>query len=416
MDRAVQLLIEYADAKEIEETITYGEIKSPTKEVSVNFEKINAYLGTHLSLETVMDVLRRLHFEPVLNEGIINCTVPSFRKDIAIDVDLIEEVIRIVGYDILEETLPKLDLTLGSLDARQQVIAQIEKLMLGFGAYQTLTYTLVSNQFTKEGESLGNPIQLLSPMSDKREFLRTQLTPSLLEVASYNASRQVQNALFFEISKIYTETKTTEKLIMLGMGHHVKSNWLKENTKLDFYALKGMFVKMMDELGFNQRRLDFNASDFDEAMFHPYKTASITLDRKRIGVIGHIHPLVAKEHDLKDVVVLEIDLQEIFNKKKANIKAETISPYPSVSRDLSILVEQDVLAKDLIQTIQKQGSKLLKTYNVFDVFVSQELKSQKSIAIELQFASDHTLKEDEIQKTMDQITNALIKNHHAIIR
>lgn len=416
MDRAVDLLIEYASATNIEETVVYGEIDYTPIQVEIEFEKINAYLGTDLSLETVMDVFERLYFEPINNNNIITCTIPSFRKDILIDVDLIEEVIRMVGYDILEETLPKLDLTMGALDDRQKGIAQIEKIMLGFGANQTLSYTLVKKGFIENGESLPNPIRLLSPMSDNREYLRTQLTPSLLEIASYNAARRQTDGLYFEISKIYTEGKTNEKLIILGMGEHPKANWLKESMKLDFYALKGMFVTLLEHMGINPRRVDFVADDFDKALFHPYKTASITLDRKRIGVLGHIHPSILNDHDLKDTAVLEIDITDLLEKKKAAIKSETISPYPSVVRDLSILVDKDIMVKDLIQTIEKSGSRMLQAHRVFDVYASEKMGDQKSIAIELTFTSDHTLKDDEIKEVMDKIVQNLIDKHQITIR
>ena len=416
MDRAVQLLIEYADADLIEETVVYGSIEHEDTIVEIEFNKINDYLGTDLSLETVMNVFERLHFAPNLNDSVITCTIPSFRQDISIDVDLIEEVIRLVGYDILEETLPKLDLTMGALNPRQKVIDQMEKTLLGFGANQTLTYTLVSKDFNQGGESLENPIRLLSPMSDKREFLRTQLTPSLLEVAQYNRARQNENGLYFEISKVYTQDITSEKLIILGMGEQPISNWLKESIKLDFYAIKGIFMSLMSDLGFNERRIDFIADDFDKDTYHPYKTASITLDRKRIGVIGHIHPKLADKYDLKDASILEIDITDIITKKKANIKAETISPYPNVSRDLSILCDKDLSVKSLLQTIEKESSRLLISSNVFDVFTSKDLGDKKSIAIELTFGSDHTLKDKEILELMSKIEDALVKKHNVSIR
>lgn len=416
MDRAVDLLIKYANASDIEETVVYGSIDIKPVVVSVVFDKINAYLGTNLSLETVMDVFERLHFTPTVKENVITCTIPSFRKDILIDVDLIEEVIRMVGYDVLEETLPKLDLTMGALDDRQKGIALIEKVLLGFGGHQTLSYTLVKKDFTENGESLENPIKLLSPMSDNREYLRTQLTPSLLEVASYNASRRQKDGLYFEISKVYTQGKTHEKLIILGMGDHPKTNWLKEGITLDFFAIKGMFMALVDKLGINPRRIDFVAEDFDTKLFHPFKSASITLDRKRMGVLGHIHPTILKHHDLKDTIVLEIDLDGLLTKKKASIKAEAISPYPSVNRDLSILCDMNIQVKDLIQTIEKSASRMLQDYRVFDVFTSEKLQGQKSIAIELTFASDHTLKDDEIKDVMDKITQSLIEKHNVTIR
>ena len=416
MDRAVQLLIEYADAKEIEATVSYGEIQYEPMCASVTLKKVNDLLGTNLSLETVMDVFRRLHLSPEMDGDNIVCHIPSYRNDLKIDVDLIEEVIRIVGFDILEETLPKLDATSGALTERQTIIEHIESILLGFGGYQTLTYTLVEAAFTKGREALENPIKLLSPMSDKRAYLRTQLWPSLLETIGYNVARRQNDGLYFEISKIYAQSQVTEKLIIAGEGNLPSSNWLKESVVLDFYALKGIFIELMNHLGFTERRLDFIADDFDKETFHPYKTASVYLDRKRIGVLGHMHPNVLKDNDLKDLAVLEIDLTDILNKKKAGIKSNAISPYPNVTRDLSLLVNKDVLTKDLIKTIEKSASRLLQSVNVFDVFESDKLGDQKSIALTLTFGSDHTMEEKEIQEVMNKVNEDLIKQHKLTIR
>lgn len=416
MDRAVALLLEYADATGIEETVSYGEAVYEPVSIQITTKKVNDYLGTTLTEETVFDVFKRLALEPTLDNGIITCTIPSFRNDLRIDVDLIEEVIRIVGYDILGETLPKLDLTMGALDPRQEFIQQIEKIMLGMGGYQTLSYTLVEKAHTENGEGLPNPIKLMSPMSDKRTYLRTQLTPSLIEVASYNNSRRNDNGLYFEISKIYTEDITVEKLIILGQGNLLKQNWNKENVNLDFFAVKGMFFELVDQLGLNQRRFNLLAEDFDKNMFHPYKTASITFDRKRIGVLGHLHPNVLKENDLKDTVILEITLDTLMDSKKTQIKYDTISPYPTVMRDLSILCDPSISAKDLMGTIEKSASRLLKDLNVFDVFQNEKLGDQKSIAIQLTFGADHTLTEDEIQTVMNTVTKSLIDKHNVVIR
>lgn len=416
MNRAVSLLIEYADAQAIEETVTYGVIKYDPIKVPVTLDKINHVLGTQLDYDTVMDVFQRLHLNPVYEGNQFVCTIPSYRRDLSIDVDLIEEVIRIVGYDILEETLPLLDLTEGKLTPRQSTIRMIEDVLIGYGGYETITYTLVEDSFVRGGESLENPIRLLSPMSDKRAYLRTQLIPSLLEVASYNASRKQDQGLYFEISNVYTENRTHEKLAILGMGTAYKNNWLNENVVLDFYALKGMFLGLMDKLGFASKRFEFVAEGFDDTLFHPFKTASILFDRTRIGVLGHIHPKVADAFDLKDTTVLEVDLESIFNKKKGSIKAQELSPYPSVTRDLAILCDKSLNVKELMSTIEKASSRMLLDANVFDVFTSEKLKDQKSVGIALTFGTDHTLSMDEIQTIMDRITQELIVKHAITIR
>lgn len=416
MDRAVQLLIEYADAELIEETITYGAVNHVDKTVSVSYDKINDYLGTSLSINQVMDVFERLHLKPVINDNIITTTIPSFRNDLHVDVDLIEEVIRVIGYDILEETLPILDSTSGALTERQSVISQIESIMLGFGGIQTLTYTLVEEAFTHGKESLGTPLKVASPMSDKRAYLRTQLWPSLLETVRYNTARRQDSGLYFEISQVYIKEKSIEKLILAGQGAQPKSNWLKESINLDFYALKGMFITLMDHLGFSSKRIQFEANDFDERSFHPYKTASVYLDRKRIGVLGHLHPKVLAANDLKDLTILEIDLTDILEKKKSNIKSNSISPYPDVTRDISVLCNKDMAAQYLIASIEKSASRLLKEVRVFDVFESEKLEGQKSIAIQVTLGSDHTLSDVEISNVMDKIKEDLVNKHNVTIR
>ena len=157
------------------------------------------------------------------------------------------------------------------------------------------------------------------------------------------------------------------------------------------------------------------AEEFDKDAFHPYKTASILLDRKRIGVLGHLHPKLLRK-DLNDLVILEVALDEIIEKKKANIKSNPISPYPNVKRDLSILCDKSIVAEALISSIEKSAGRLLKDINVFDVFTSKDLDNKKSIAIEVVLGADHTLSEEEIQNTMNKITNNLETNLNVTIR
>lgn len=416
MDRAVDLLIQYANATEIEETVVFGHIEHKNTIATVSFTKVNAYLGTDLSLAQVVNVFDRLNLNPSVDGDIITCEIPSYRNDLKVDVDLIEEVIRVIGYDILEETLPTLGATSGNLSERQTLIQKIEKILLGFGATQTLTYTLVEKGFTEGSEALENPIKLLSPMSDKRAYLRSQLWPSLLETVSYNTARRIDHGLYFEISKVYAQNKSIEKLIIVGQGTNPTLNWTKESIKMDFYALKGIFIELMEHLGFTEKRIGFVADNFDTNAFHPFKSASVTLDRKRIGILGHVHPKVLEAVDIKDLVVLEIDLADIMSKKKAAIKSNPISPYPNVTRDLSILIDKNTMAQDLIQSIEKSASRLLKGINVFDVYESKSLQGLKSIAIEITFGADHTLSENEITEVMERIKTDLITKLNVTIR
>ena len=416
MDRAVQLLIELADASGFEETVSVGTTITELPQVSVSIDRVNAYLGTHIEEAIIMNVFERLYFNPVLVDGVVTCTIPSYRKDIFIEEDLIEEVIRLIGFDILEETLPLMDLTMGDLNPFQKNIRMIEDTLLGQGLDQINSYTLVGKNLTTGLNALPNPIALALPMSDKRTHLRTHLFPSLLEIANYNNAHKNKDFLFFEHSSLYSEDLTTNRLAMIGTGQLITNNWTQTHINVDFFTVKGIFLNLMDKLGFSASRFEFKADQLEDCYLHPYKSAQILINRKAIGYIGHVHPKVADDADLKDAVYLEIDLDILLNLKAGKVKASPISKYPSIERDLAVLVDLDVPSASLRQSIEKAARRYLQSIEIFDVFTSEKLEGKKSIAFELVFNNDNNLDLKAISAIMDSITQELIKQHNAEIR
>lgn len=416
MNRAVDLLIEYADAKELESTVTYGAIEWNPIPVSITLERINSYLGTSFTQEEVVDVFKRLYFNPVVEGETITCTAPSFRRDIEIDVDLIEEVIRVIGYDRLPSTLPKLDLTLGNLNPQQRSLRLIEDTLLGLGAYQSNSYTLVESSYTSGMMALGTPIALMSPMSDKRAYLRTHLFPSMLEMLAYNQSHKNSNVLFFEHSRVYSQEGNSTRLAIIGQGSLNRQNWTKHDTSIDFFSLKGMVMLVLDRLGFSEKRLSFSVEGIDTQSMHPFKSAIISLDRQPIGIIGHIHPTLASKEGLKDAVYCEIDIEMLLSKKVGAVKASPIAKYPEMKRDIAVLVDHSVSVQSMINTIEKASKRYLIDLNVFDVFTSEKLGNQKSIAFQLTFGQNRTLEVDEINTIMESITDALKQQFSAEAR
>lgn len=364
----------------------------------------------------IINVFERLNFKPQNLDGNITCTIPSYRKDIAIEEDLIEEVIRIVGYDVMDETLPLMDLTLGNLNDQQLKARMIEDVLLGFGADQILSYTLVDESKTVGSESLGSPIRLANPISDKRAYLRTHLLPSMVEVLAYNNAHKISDVLFFEQSSVYAKGAKSNRLGVIGQGSLWNQNWTKTDIPLDFYTLKGMIMELFEKLGFNEKRFQFKPSGFDDTKFHPFKSAEILFDRKHLGVIGQLHPLYAKEYDLKDPIYLEIDLDYLLGQKAGAIKATSVAKYPIMTRDLAILCDNEVAVSDLIQSIEKVSRKYLVDLNVFDVFTSEKLGNKKSIAFQLSFGQDRTLEVEEINDIMSAVIEELKKRFNVEVR
>lgn len=416
MDRAVELLVQEANAQGLEETVVYGELPWEAKPVSINLKRINEYLGTSFTHEEVMPVFERLYFNPQVEGDVITCTAPSFRRDIEIDVDLIEEVIRVIGYDALPSTLPNLDLTLGNLNQFQRSVRLIEDTLLGLGADQANTYTLVEEAHTTGMMALENPVSLMSPMSDKRAFLRTHLFPSMLETLSYNNAHKNHDVLLFEHSRIYASDKTTNRLAIIGQGNVIKQNWTKVSIPVDFYTIKGMIMTVLDRLGIGAKRIGFKTEGFDTTALHPFKSATITLDRQEIGVIGHIHPTLASKQGLKDAVYCEIDLDILFSKKSGAVKSTVIAKYPEMKRDLSVLVALDVSVQSIIQVIEKASKRYLVDLNVYDVFTSEKLGNHKSITFQLTFGQNRTLEVEEINTIMNDITESLTKQLNIEVR
>ena len=416
MMRAVDLLIEYANADEFEALVTEGELNQTLLEISITSDKINRYLGTHLEENLIMDVFNKLNFKPVLKNERIVCTVPSYRKDLFIEEDLIEEVIRMVGYDILEETLPKMDLTMGDLNQNQKNIRLIESSLLGLGLDQINTYTLTSFENTEGLNAFGDAVALMSPMSEKRTHLRTYMFHSMLETLAYNNSHRVSDAFFFEHSNIYAEGKSTQRLAMIGAGSMFKTNWTKVEMPIDFFLLKGILINLLEKLGYSEKRISLIPLEEKETYLHPFKSAEIQINRKKLGYIGHVHPNNIKENDLKDAVYCEIDLDVLFALKSGSIKASSISKYPQVKRDLAVLVSNDIIVSDLEKVIEKVSRKFLMNINVFDIFKSEKLGNKKSVAFELTLGTNRTLSVEEINDIMKSVEKELTDKFEAEIR
>ena len=203
-DRAIQLLIEYADAKGIEETVYSNEWKVEEKAFDVNIDRINQLLGTSFLDEQMMDVLTRLDFAPVQNGRSIHVVIPSYRQDISMEADIAEEIIRMIGFDDLPSTMPVMPATVGALTKRQQLRRRLREIFTNQGLYEAETYTLIGEKELADAVMpLQSHVTLASPMSEERKYVRTSILPSLLESAAYNLARSIKDVPLFEISSVY---------------------------------------------------------------------------------------------------------------------------------------------------------------------------------------------------------------------
>lgn len=412
IERACKLLEEYAGGTVVTGTVEYDKTNNKEKEIEITFKNINDVLGTIIPNEEILNVFRKLGFSYKVNGETIKVTVPTRRLDISIKEDLIEEVSRIYGVDNIEGKLPIVPMRKGCYDKTQR---EIRNKMIALGLKETLTYVLINDKEVN-GYTLDkfDPLKLLDPITEDRNTLRYSMIPSLYKVYEYNKAREQKDISIFEIGKgfykkgeVYGEDT---KLCVLMSGKY--STGLNNNKTVDFYVIKGIAEEVLDYLGYSGR-YSFMKQEMPKEM-HPGQSAMINVNGSNIGMIGKIHPSVTKD----DVYVLEINLDELFTKKVGKMKYKEFSKFPSINKDIALVVDKKSVSKDIEKVIKSAGGSLLTNIEVFDVYTGVGVGiDKKSIAYSLTFSDmKKTLTDEEINGLMDKIIDAVSKKCSAELR
>lgn len=412
IERACKLLEEYAGGTVVTGTVEYDKTNNKEKEIEITFKNINDVLGTVIPNEEILNVFRKLGFSYKVNGETIKVTVPTRRLDISIKEDLIEEVSRIYGVDNIEGKLPIVPMRKGSYDKTQR---EIRNKMIALGLKETLTYVLINDKEVN-GYTLDKfePLKLLDPITEDRNTLRYSMIPSLYKVYEYNKAREQKDISIFEIGKgfykkgeVYGEDT---KLCVLMSGKY--STGLNNNKTVDFYVIKGIAEEVLDYLGY-AGRYSFMKQEMPKEM-HPGQSAMINVNGSNIGMIGKIHPSVTKD----DVYVIEINLDELFTKKVGKMKYKEFSKFPSINKDIALVVDKKSVSKDIEKVIKSAGGSLLTNIEVFDVYTGVGVGiDKKSIAYSLTFSDmKKTLTDEEINGLMDKIIDAVSKKCGAELR
>ena len=411
IERSCHLLEKYADAKIVGGLVKYDEASLEDTKIDVSLEKVNRVLGTTISKEDVLDVFRKLAFETEVNGDKITVSVPKRRIDISIEEDLIEEVGRIYGVNKIEGKLPSLPLKQGSYN---KTLRNIRNKMIDLGLNETLSYILVNDkEATKYTTDDVETVKLLDPMTEERNTLRYSMIPSLVKIYEYNKARSQKDVSIFEIGKGFYKKDEQYgenlKLCALMTGERYLS---VKSKQVDFYDIKGVAEELLDYLGYGGR-YSFVVKDELPQEFHPYQTAQISVNNDIVGIIGKLHPNCTKDN----VYVLEINLDKLLEKKTGKMKYKEISKFPSVKKDLAVVIDKDITSEEIAKQIKKLAGNLLLGSKIFDVYTGENIEeSKKSIAYSLEFgATDRTLTDDEINAILEKIIAGLEKQG-AIIR
>ncbi|WP_442595362.1 phenylalanine--tRNA ligase subunit beta [Neobacillus sp. D3-1R] len=421
-ERAVYLMEKYAGGEVLEGSVEVDTLEVKPVVVTTTLKKINSVIGTDVDVKTVEDIFTRLGFDIKTDNETFTVTVPTRRGDITIEEDLVEEVARLYGYDHIPSTLPIGSATPGALTPYQLKRRITRRYLESAGLYQAITYSLTSeDKATQYALVKKEPIRLAMPMSEERSQLRLSIVPQLLEALKYNSARQNENLGIYETGAVFLANENDElpeeqehlAVALTGLWHsHL---WQGEKKPVDFYVLKGILEGLFAKLGL-QEKVEYRQLEMEG--MHPGRTAEVLLDGKYIGFLGQIHPQVQKEKDLKDTYVCEVNLIDVFAAENEPLKYVSIPRYPSITRDIALVVDKEKSANELKEVIKEAGGSLLKEVHIFDLYEGERMEvGKKSIAFSLKyFDPERTLTDEDVTKTHQNVLNNLEEKTGAVLR
>ncbi|MDR1782246.1 MAG: phenylalanine--tRNA ligase subunit beta [Bacilli bacterium] len=386
--------------------------------VKVSHQKIEKVLGMKIAFEECVDILKRLSFKVEVLDNELIAYPPSYRKDIELDVDLIEEIIRVHGYNDLPSTLPLQEIIYNPLTDMQLLIKNTKNILSNSGLNEIITYQL-SNKDKLDYFSTNKVYkELINPLNNERMLYRDNLLANMLETIDFNKSYQIKDQCLFEISNVFIDNEEKTYLSIGLMGNYINGNWHNQVLTSDFYVLKSIIFDYLAKLGFYYGRLLIEEVEIDHSFIHPTKSAYICMNKQRIGIFGAIHPRIASDYKLKNVYVAQIDLSYLAKQKGRVNKYEGISLIPNIYRDLSLVVPNDIKANTILKTVKQSNSKLINEINIFDIYHGNELEEDTySMAISVEIGDGKkTLNEDEINDVVNNILKDLNKKLNITLR
>lgn len=404
LGRVAELLLELEAGIPMSFTEKVCDLPSQVQ-VEMSLARVNEVIGVEYEEEEIVKVLDALTFEYVQKEnGLFVVEIPTYRQDIKIEEDMIEEVARVIGYERIPTTLPQGAQTQGSRAPEQAYRLKLRKTLIQAGMNEILTYSFVKKAHDDIWGTAGQGIPLLNPLRDELGTMRTSLIPGLLEVASRNNSRRNTDLLFFEIGNIYLPKKLPlqelpeEVLKIAGIAQGgSKRHWLTPQIKFDFFYVKGILEGVALESGiqFDYRRVE---NEKYQTLLHPGRSAEILLKGEVVGFIGEIYPQLDEEWGLQRPVLFELDFAALFRNFNPAIIAKSYPRFPGIQRDLAVVVPLEVPAEDIKKRIFELGGELLKEVEIFDVYQGQSIsQGHKSLAVTMRYQSaERTLIDEEV--------------------
>jgi len=421
--RAQELVKEIAGGKAAGEMSDIGPGIEKEKEITLSLDDVARILGIDISPERIKDIFKSLNLSPVKKKNKIFVTVPSYRRDLNKDIDLIEEIARLYGYDKVPSRLPSFTPQKTYQLEKKTVFLEneIRKTLCGIGLNEIMTYALTSRDTIERlGIPSENLVSLKNPMSSQQEIMRPSLLSELLGVLNWNLNRKNTLLQLFELNKVYIMNKESgqaDEIMRLSIGicGNKPGNWKEKPRDLDFFDLKGIIEILMDSLGLAGYRIEKT----EHPSLKENMSIAINAGGKVCGVFGEVKEDVARRFDIKRKVYLaEISLDALLGCANLKKTFAALPKYPSVKRDIAILLDDTINASGIYDVIKEEARELVKSVDVFDLYKGQQIQEgKKSLAYTIEYRSDErTLNDKEVNDIHKKVQDALMKRLGAQIR
>ena len=407
MERATQLVIDAVGGEAGPVTEVVSDADLPVNEaVLLREAQIEKLLGIKIDRVEVERILEGLGFWVVGHKQGWLCTAPSWRFDMGLEVDLIEELARLIGFDAIPSQPIKASLIPVGVPETRRALRMAKNDLVARGYFEAVTFSFVAPEVQSYFDPELSPIALKNPISADLAVMRTSLIPGLLKAIAHNASRQQSRVKLFETGLKFMSEEGTEQIPMLAIavsGLRDLEGWSTDKTAADFFDVKGTLEGLLANLG---DRLTFEASVFPG--LHDGQSAAILVDGKCVGRIGAVHPSVRKAMGIPANTVVAEVLQSVVN-EVAMPAYDDISKYPETRRDLALVADKSAASAEVLSTIRKAAGSLLTKLDLFDVYEGAGLaEGKKSLAIGLTFQDQsRTLDESEVSSAVDQVLDSL---------
>lgn len=419
IERATQLLLDVVGGRPgpMVDTHASEALPSPPR-IALRSARIERLLGMPVDADRVVDILERLEMTVRPDDGCWQVTPPPFRADLTMETDLVEELARIIGYDRLPSHAPRADLLMADRPEARVSDATVREALVARGYHEAITYSFVDEALQRRLDPDHQALALANPITSDMAVMRTNLWPGLMQVLEYNLNRQQHRVRLFEIGLRFLpgEEGLRQEPMIAGLvaGPALPEQWGVAGDAADFYDVKSDVEALLELAGSPEEAVFAQAT---HAALHPGQSARIERGGVLVGYLGALHPALARERKLAlPVYLFELDLDLV--QAGHPIRFEALSKYPTVRRDVSVVVDESVTARAVRDCVGQVGIHVLENLELFDVYRGEGIDSgKKSLSLGLTFQdSSRTLTDAEVDQSVARIVAALAADLGAILR